>query len=62
MASHSPPNNLAFNAVTEAFLAKHLGGRYEAIGSAFEGSSISVPVGAMDVLGLKDQLPKSKEK
>ncbi len=57
-----PPNNLAFNAVTEAFLAKHLGGRYEAIGSAFEGSSISVPAGAMDVMGLKDQLPKLKEK
>jgi dipeptidyl aminopeptidase/acylaminoacyl peptidase len=57
-----PPNNLAFNAVTEAFLAKHLGGRYEAIGSAFEGSSISVPAGAADVMGLVDQLPKSKEK
>jgi dipeptidyl aminopeptidase/acylaminoacyl peptidase len=58
-----PPNNLAFNAVTEAFLAKHLGGRYEAIGSAFESSSIRVPAGGEDVPGLKDQqLPKAKEK
>jgi dipeptidyl aminopeptidase/acylaminoacyl peptidase len=55
-----PPNNLAFNAVTEAFLAKHLGGRYEAIGAAFEDSTITVPAGADDLPGLKDKLPKSK--
>ena len=30
-----PENRLAFNAVTEAFLAEHLGGRYEPIGDAF---------------------------
>jgi dipeptidyl aminopeptidase/acylaminoacyl peptidase len=57
-----PPNNLAFNAVTEAFLAKNLGGRYEAIGDGFEGSSITVPAGAEDVPGLKDKLPKTPEK
>src|SRR5262249_23800478 len=38
-----PPNNLAFFAITEAFLARNLGGRYEAIGDAFEGSSVKVP-------------------
>jgi dipeptidyl aminopeptidase/acylaminoacyl peptidase len=47
-----PPNNLAFYAVSEAFLAEHLGGRYEPIGTAFEGSSITVPTGASDVPGL----------
>lgn len=55
-----PPNSLAFNAVTEAFLAKNLGGRYEAIGSAFEGSSIRVPAGAADVPGLTEKLPSTK--
>jgi dipeptidyl aminopeptidase/acylaminoacyl peptidase len=47
-----PPNQLAFNAVAEAFLAEHLGGRYEPIGHAFDGSSITVPTGANDVPGL----------
>lgn len=55
-----PPNSLAFNAVAEAFLAKHLGGRYEEIGAAFDGSSISVPAGATDVQGLNEKLPKTK--
>jgi hypothetical protein len=57
-----PPNSLAFNAVAEAFLARHLGGRYEAIGSAFENSSIAVPAGADDLPGLRDKLPKAKDK
>jgi dipeptidyl aminopeptidase/acylaminoacyl peptidase len=51
-----PPNNLAFFAVTEAFLAKHLGGRYEAIGDGFEGSTITVPAGASDIPGLPAKL------
>lgn len=51
-----PPNNLAFYAITEAFLARNLGGRYEAIGGAFAGSSVTVPVGAEDVPGLKDKI------
>src|SRR5215831_1697905 len=40
-----PENNLSFFAVTEGFLAQHLGGRYEAIGDDFKGSSIKVPTG-----------------
>ena len=40
-----PENNMAFNAVTEVFLAKHLGGRFEPIGDDFEGSSIEIPAG-----------------
>jgi len=56
-----PPNTLAFNAVTEAFLALHLGGRFEAIGSAFEHSSISVPAGANDVPGVAEKQLKTKQ-
>ncbi|HZZ27850.1 MAG TPA: S9 family peptidase [Pirellulales bacterium] len=51
-----PENEMAFNAVSEAFLAKILGGRYEPIGTAFEGSTITVPTGATDVPGLKAAL------
>jgi dipeptidyl aminopeptidase/acylaminoacyl peptidase len=47
-----PENSLAFYAVTEAFLAKHLGGRYETIGDAFKGSTIAVPTGDEYVPGL----------
>ncbi|MCI0380030.1 MAG: S9 family peptidase [Gemmataceae bacterium] len=57
-----PANNLAFTAVMEAFLAKQLGGRYEAIGEAFGGSTISCPTGAADVPGLEGSLPKKNGK
>jgi dipeptidyl aminopeptidase/acylaminoacyl peptidase len=57
-----PANNLAFNAVMEAFLAKNLGGRYEPIGDAFEGSSIAAPAGANDVPGLAAKLKERGEK
>ncbi|MGB2988118.1 MAG: S9 family peptidase [Phycisphaerae bacterium] len=53
-----PENRKAFNAVAEAFLAKHLGGRYEPIGEDFEGSSITVPKGADQVPGLTESLKK----
>jgi dipeptidyl aminopeptidase/acylaminoacyl peptidase len=51
-----PENSLAFTAVSEAFLARFLGGRYEAIGEAFKGSTVTVPTGAADVPGLLDAL------
>ncbi len=51
-----PENSMAFNAVTEAFLAECLGGRFEPIGDDFEGSSIGVPEGARHVPGLTDAL------
>lgn len=51
-----PENRTSFNAVTEAFLAKQLGGRFEPIGEDFEGSSIHVPTGAADVPGLEAML------
>jgi len=45
-------NRLAFNAVAEAFLAQHLGGRAEPAGDAFSGSSIQFQVGKDLVSGL----------
>jgi dipeptidyl aminopeptidase/acylaminoacyl peptidase len=50
------PNRMSFNAVTEAFLAEHLGGEFEPVGDDFEGSSIHVPVGADGVPGIKEEL------
>jgi dipeptidyl aminopeptidase/acylaminoacyl peptidase len=45
-----PENNLSFWAVTEVFLAEHLGGKVEPIGDDFEGSSVKVLEGG-------DQIP-----
>ena len=47
-----PANRLSFFAVTEAFLAAHLGGRSEGFGEVFAESSITVPEGAEGVPGL----------
>ncbi|MDD1753912.1 MAG: prolyl oligopeptidase family serine peptidase [Methanotrichaceae archaeon] len=51
-----PENRLSFYAIAEAFLAEHMGGRYEPIGKDFEGANFTVPVGADDVPGLDDAL------
>ncbi|HVA46459.1 MAG TPA: S9 family peptidase [Pirellulales bacterium] len=51
-----PENRLSFNAVAEAFLAEHLGGRFEPIGDDFSGASITVPAGAEGVPGLAEAL------
>jgi len=53
-----PENRIAFYAVAETFLAQHLGGVYQPIGSDFEGASITVPEGAEHVPGLLSSLPK----
>ncbi|MCK4660443.1 MAG: S9 family peptidase [Phycisphaerae bacterium] len=53
-----PENNMSFNAVTEAFLAEHLGGRYEPIGDDFKDSSLQVPTGKGNVAGLSKALAK----
>ncbi len=53
-----PENRLSFFAVTEAFLAKHLGGEFEPIGDDFERSSIQVPAGAEQVPGLGEAMGK----
>jgi len=49
-----PENSISFWAVMEAFLAKHLGGRYEPIGPDFKGSTIKVLTGAEEVPGLEE--------
>jgi dipeptidyl aminopeptidase/acylaminoacyl peptidase len=54
-----PQNRMSFNAVAEAFLAECLGGRFESIGDDFEGSTISVSIGADSVPGLRDALPQN---
>ena len=48
-----PENNLSFNAVTEQFLAAHLGGRAEPIGDDFKGSSIEIKEGADQIKGVE---------
>ena len=55
-----PENRMSFNAVSEAFLAKHLGGRFEPIGDDLEGATLQVPAGADDVPGLAEALAKRK--
>jgi len=57
-----PANRMAFNAVSEAFLAERLGCRFEPIGKDFEGSSIRVPTGADDVPGLAKNVPPEPAK
>ena len=42
---YRPENDLAFRAITEAFLARHLGGRLEPIGDNFAGSSHEIRAG-----------------
>lgn len=55
-----PENRLSFYAIAEAFLAEHLGGRYEPIGKSFAGSTVTVPTGANDVPGLEAALSERK--
>jgi dipeptidyl aminopeptidase/acylaminoacyl peptidase len=56
-----PENRLSFNAITEAFLARCLGGRYEPIGEDFRGSSVQVLAGDEDVSGLKAALDATRD-
>ncbi len=60
-----PENRFAFYAVTEAFLAENLDGRYQPIGEAFTGADFSIPNGDAEVPGVKEAMksytPKPKE-
>lgn len=58
---HRPENNKSFNAVTEAFLSKQLGGRYQPVGEDFQGATITVPTGADQVPGLAEALTELKK-
>ncbi|MEE2826073.1 MAG: prolyl oligopeptidase family serine peptidase, partial [Planctomycetota bacterium] len=51
-----PANKISFFAVSEAFLAEHLGGKYEPIGDDFSGANVYVPAGAADIPGLDEEL------
>ncbi|MDO8632579.1 MAG: S9 family peptidase [Phycisphaerales bacterium] len=53
-----PENRMSFNAVAEAFLSQHIGGRFQPIGGDFKGSSIGVPTGSDQVPGLSAAIPK----
>jgi dipeptidyl aminopeptidase/acylaminoacyl peptidase len=48
-----PENRRSFTAVVEAFLAKHLGGRFEPVGEDFAGSSIQFNAGRELIPGLE---------
>ena len=56
-----PQNRKSFNAVVEAFLSEHLGGRFQPVGGDFDRSSITVPAGAGGVPGLAEALSAVKE-
>jgi dipeptidyl aminopeptidase/acylaminoacyl peptidase len=45
-------NRRSFYAIAEAFLARHLGGRYEPIGEDFKGSTIEFKAGRDLIPGL----------
>lgn len=47
-----PENRLSFYAIAEAFLAEHLGGRFEEVGSDFEDSTVDIRTGANQIPGL----------
>ena len=51
-----PENRISFNAIAEAFLAAHLGGRCEPIGQDFAGARFEVGEGAAHVPGLEAAL------
>jgi dipeptidyl aminopeptidase/acylaminoacyl peptidase len=51
-----PKNRTSFYAIAEGFLSQCLGGRYEPVGTDFEGSSVKVPEGAQYVPGLEAAL------
>lgn len=57
---YRPENSIAFNAITEGFLGKCLGGRVQPIGDDLTGSSLKVPAGAEQIQGLAEALKSHK--
>ncbi len=51
-----PTNRTSFYAIAEGFLSQCLGGRYQAVGEDFKGSSVKVLEGAQHVPGLEAAL------
>jgi dipeptidyl aminopeptidase/acylaminoacyl peptidase len=54
-----PENRFAFYAVAEAFLAEHLGGRYQPVGDAFRRAEFEVPSGREAIPGLQVALSEA---
>jgi acylaminoacyl-peptidase len=55
-----PESRMSFNAITEAFLAAHLGGRCQPIGNDLAGSSLLVRDGMAAIAGLADALAAAR--
>jgi acylaminoacyl-peptidase len=55
-----PENRTAFNAITEAFLAEHLGGRCESINNDLVGSSLEVREGIEAIAGLEQAVASTE--
>lgn len=49
-----PENRMSFHVISEAFLARHLGGRCEAVGKDFAGSSLEIRMEAKEAAGLAE--------
>jgi len=58
---HKPENSMAFNAVTEAFLAEHLGGRAEPVGGDLADSTAQVRDKGGLNLAVETYVPKADE-
>lgn len=59
---YDPKNNLAFNAIVEHFLAKHIGGRAEPIGDEIHESSAQVrDKGGLELAGVEVHVPELGE-
>jgi acetyl esterase/lipase len=56
-----PENRTAFNAITEAFFAEHLGGRCEPIGNDLAGSSLQVLEGIDAIAGLAQAVESTEQ-
>ncbi len=55
-----PANRTSFGVLTEIFLAQCLGGPFQPIGGDIVGSTMTVPVGAHHIYGLRDALGAKK--
>ena len=55
-----PESRMSFNAITEAFFARHLGGRCEPIGDDLAGSSLQVREGIDAIAGLGEALARAR--
>jgi dipeptidyl aminopeptidase/acylaminoacyl peptidase len=55
-----PESRTSFNAISEAFLAAHLGGRCEPFGHDLSGSSLEVREGARGIAGFEDALDAAR--